>query len=63
MSNAQISSPASDAEPNEPGPDPVADAAGQTLERTGGDEADGAGQHGLLSRSSAPQGRRSLFRR
>ncbi len=69
MSTAQIDLPAYDAEPAFPetvpdGPScPMAVANGEPCGEYGMDNRPDLGGHTLLSRSPAPQGRRSLFRR
>jgi hypothetical protein len=69
MSTAQINLPAYDAEPAFPetvpdGPSrPMAVANGEPCGEYGMDNRPDLRGHTLLSRSRAPQGRRSLFRR
>jgi hypothetical protein len=69
MSTAQINLPAYDAEPAFPEtvPDwpsaPMAVGEGDPYRAGGMDNRTDLGGHTLLSRSPAPQGRRSLFRR
>ncbi len=69
MGKAQISLPASDAEPISPEPVPdhpsglAAVANGEVCGEFEIDNAADLGGHTLLSRAPAPQGRRSLFRR
>ena len=66
MSNTQNSLPASVAEPASFDSVPSAPSAlpdGERRGELGMAEGADSGGHNLLSRSSAPQGRRSLFRR